>query len=54
MWDQMDGYAKQCHYVYDIYLLWCLVLECFIIIDREIGTTEHNKDVVGGLNYREK
>ena len=34
MWDQMDGYAKQCHYVCDIYLLWCLVLECFIIIDR--------------------
>ena len=34
-----------------------IIVPCFrifIIIDRTVGTTGHRKDVVGGLNAREK
>ena len=43
MWDHTDGCAKQYICSYDIYLLSCIYLECFIIIDRAVDAPVHGK-----------
>ena len=50
----MDGCANQYNCASDIYLLSCLALECYIIIDRSVGAPVHGKYLVGGMNDREK
>ena len=37
MWYHMDGFEKQYRFAYAIYLLTCIVLEFYIIIDRSVG-----------------
>ena len=48
----MDGCAKQQRCAYDIYLLSCISLGIFIIIDRALGASIHGKYVFGGMNAR--
>ena len=54
MWYHTDGLEK--HYCCEnsIYLLTCIALESYIIIDRSVGEPENIKDVVYGLNDRDK
>ena len=50
----MDDWANQHRFSSSIYLLTCLVLEFHVIIDRAVGSPGHGKDVIDGLNYRNK
>ena len=54
MWDQTDGCENQHLCASAIYLLSCIALEFSIIVDRAVGAPGHVKDVVDGLNYRDK
>ena len=54
MWDHTYSCAKQYHCEYDIYLLSCLDLELRIIIYKAVGEPGHGKDVVDGMNVRDK
>ena len=54
IWNHMNGCAKQYRCEYDMFLPSCIDLYFSIIIKRLVGSTEHGKDVVDGLNSREK
>ena len=54
MWCHIDGCAKQCFLESDIYLLSCISLECYIIIDRSVVTYGHRKYVVDVINDMDK
>ena len=54
MWDHMDGCANQYRCTPYIYLLSFLALNFSIIIDIEVGEPRNGKDVVDGLNCRDK
>ena len=54
MWDNKDGCANQYDCACNIYLLYCLALECCIIIDRSFGANCHGKDVDNVLNDIDK
>ena len=54
MWYYMDGCTKKYRCASGIYLISCLALEFSIIIDRAVGAPGHVKDVVSGLNARDK
>ena len=50
MQDYTDGCANQYCFVSDIYILICIALEFYIIIDRAVGAPGNVKYVVDGLN----
>ena len=50
----MDSCAKKYHCAYAIYLLTCITLLFYIIIDRAVVAPGYGKYVVDGLNYRDK
>ena len=54
MWDQIDGCAKQyrCYIAY--YLMSYLSKSYRIVIDRDVDTPGHGKDVVDGFNSVQK
>ena len=54
MWYHMDGFTNQCRCSSAIYLLSFLYLECYITIYGVVGSSGHVKDVVDGLNARNK
>ena len=54
IFDHTDGFEKQYYCEYAIYLLSCLSLECYIIVDREVGSPGHGKYVVDDMNDRNK
>ena len=54
MWYHMDGCLKQYCFESSIYLLSCLDLECYIIVDRLVGAPSRGKDVFDGTNIRDK
>ena len=54
MWEHTDVCVKQYYRETDIYLLSCLALEFYIIIDRAVLAPVHKKYVVDVLNATEK
>ena len=52
MWDHTDDNEKQYRCESDIYILSCLTLEFYIIINRSVGAPGHVKDVASGMNAR--
>ena len=54
MWDHTDVCVKQYHCPSGVYLLSCLSLEFGNFFGRSVGETDHVKDFVGGINFRDK
>ena len=54
MWDQTDGCAKQYRCSIAYYLMYFLSKSYQIILDRDIDTPGHGKDVVDGFNAVQK
>ena len=53
-WDQIIGYAKQ-HRCYIAYYLISFISKSYqIILDRDVDTSGHGKDVVYGFNAAQK
>ena len=49
-----DGFEEQYRCATVLYLLSMLAHACNIIIDRDVGTPGHLREVVGGLNANNK
>ena len=54
MWDPTDGCTEQYNCSFSIYLLMCLSLELYINIYRLVVASTQFKDVVDGVNVRDK
>ena len=54
MWDHTDGSANQCHCYSAIYIISCLALEYYIIIDRAVGSPGYGRYGLDGLNAIDK
>ena len=54
MWYHTDGFIKKYHFALAVYLLQCLALEFYIIIDRALWAPGHEKYVYDSLNVRDK
>ena len=54
MWDHMDGCTKQYHCASAIYIISCLALVFYIVIEISVGSPVHGKDVIDCLNPRDK
>ena len=54
MWDQTDGRAKQYRCSIAYYLISYLSASYQIVLDRDVDTPGHGKDVVDGFNAVQK
>ena len=54
VWDQTDSCENQYRYASTIYLISCIDLEFSSIIDVSVVAPGHGKDLVDGLNARDK
>ena len=54
IWDHTDGCTNKYCFTLDIYILSCIALKFSIVIDRKIRAPGHGKDMVDGLNDRQK
>ena len=54
MWDHTDSCENQYRYASTIYLISCIDLEFSSIIDVSVVAPGHGKDLVDGLNARDK
>ena len=54
MWNQTDGCVKHYRYSIAYYLVYFLSKSYQIVLDRDIDTPGHGKDVVDGFNAVQK